>query len=82
MITDGQYDRHLRRARRAYRARRDALISALASYLPELTVEGIAAGVHLLLRLPDGADDTKIAGEAGARRRPSPAAVHVQDHAG
>jgi GntR family transcriptional regulator / MocR family aminotransferase len=64
LIRDGEYDRHLRRARRAYRTRRDALISALAKYLPELKVEGIAAGVHLLLRLPDGADDAAIAEEA------------------
>jgi GntR family transcriptional regulator / MocR family aminotransferase len=65
LIADGEYDRHLRRARRVYRARRDALISTLAEHLPELTVEGVAAGVHLLLRLPVGVSDTMIAEEAG-----------------
>jgi GntR family transcriptional regulator/MocR family aminotransferase len=64
LIRDGEYDRHLRRARRAYRARRDALIGALATHLPELEVEGIAAGVHLLLRLPAGASDATVADEA------------------
>jgi GntR family transcriptional regulator / MocR family aminotransferase len=64
LIRDGEYDRHLRRARRAYRARRDLLIAALAKHLPELEVEGIAAGLHLLLRLPDGAGDAAVAEEA------------------
>jgi GntR family transcriptional regulator / MocR family aminotransferase len=64
LVRDGEYDRHLRRARRAYRARRDALIAALATHLPELRVEGIAAGVHLLLRLPERASDAAVAEEA------------------
>jgi GntR family transcriptional regulator/MocR family aminotransferase len=64
LIAGGEYDRHLRRARRAYHARRDALISHLHEQLPELQVEGIAAGVHLLLRLPAGVSDTAIAEEA------------------
>src|SRR5205085_11398236 len=34
LIESGSYDRHLRQARRRYRARRDALIAALARHLP------------------------------------------------
>jgi GntR family transcriptional regulator/MocR family aminotransferase len=68
LIANGDYARHLRRARRAYHTRRDALISALAAQLPELTVEGIAAGVHLLLRLPHRTDDTAIAADAATAR--------------
>ena len=64
----GHYDRHVRRARKAYRARRDRLMAALETWLPELTIEGVAAGVHLLLRLPDGVDDSAIA-EAARRAR-------------
>ena len=34
MIESGAYDRHLRQARRRYRARRDALVQAVARHLP------------------------------------------------
>jgi GntR family transcriptional regulator / MocR family aminotransferase len=64
LIASGEYDRHLRRARSVYRRRRDTLVSCLAAQLPELAVEGIAAGVHLLLRLPRGSDDAAIVAEA------------------
>jgi GntR family transcriptional regulator / MocR family aminotransferase len=68
LISSGQYDRHLRRARGIYRKRRDALVSHLSRQLPQLSVEGIAAGVHLLLRLPRGCDDEAIVGEAANAR--------------
>jgi GntR family transcriptional regulator/MocR family aminotransferase len=64
----GHYDRHLRRARAVYRKRRDALLAALERRLPELEVEGVAAGVHLLLRLPAGVSDAEISREAEAAR--------------
>src|SRR6266540_1157366 len=64
LLTRGHYDRHVRRARAVYRARRDRLLAALAKHLPELTVEGVAAGVHLLLRLPPGVDDRTVADAA------------------
>jgi GntR family transcriptional regulator/MocR family aminotransferase len=67
-LTRGHYDRHVRRARNVYRARRDRLLGALAKQLPELAVEGVAAGVHLLLRLPPGVDDVVIA-EAASQAR-------------
>jgi GntR family transcriptional regulator/MocR family aminotransferase len=63
-LTRGDYDRHVRRARGIYRERRDRLLAALAMYLPELMVEGIAAGMHLVLRLPPGIDDVAIAEDA------------------
>jgi GntR family transcriptional regulator / MocR family aminotransferase len=50
-ISSGGYDRHLRRMRRHYRERRDALASALQEAAPELTVRGVAAGLHLLIDL-------------------------------
>jgi GntR family transcriptional regulator / MocR family aminotransferase len=40
--------------RRRYLTRRNALLRALARYLPEATVLGAAAGVHLTVRFPDG----------------------------
>jgi GntR family transcriptional regulator / MocR family aminotransferase len=68
LIASGEYDRHLRRARVIYRKRRDALVRSLTAHLPELPVEGIAAGVHLVLRFPAGCDDTAIVADAGRAR--------------
>jgi GntR family transcriptional regulator/MocR family aminotransferase len=73
LLTSGAYARHLRRARGAYRARRDLLVDALARELPELTVAGVAAGVHIVLLLPAGCDDAAVAAsaaEAGVRVPP------------
>ncbi len=53
-LASGAYDRHLRQMRRRYQVRRNALLRALARYLPEATVLGAAAGVHLTVRFPDG----------------------------
>jgi GntR family transcriptional regulator/MocR family aminotransferase len=64
LLTRGHYDRHVRRARAVYRARRDRMLAALDKHLPELTVEGVAAGVHLLLRLPTGVSDRTISDAA------------------
>ena len=64
LLRRGDYDRHVRRARTVYRRRRDRLLAALSRRLPELAVEGVSAGVHLLLRLPSGLDDAVIAEEA------------------
>ena len=58
-ITSGDYDRHLRRMRRQYEMRRDALITALQSALPSLEVAGVAAGLHLLIKLPDAAAESR-----------------------
>ena len=63
-ITGGDYDRHVRRARGIYRGRRDALVTALGRHLPELAVEGVAAGMHVLLRLDPGVDDQALAARA------------------
>ncbi|MHC3388978.1 MocR-like pyridoxine biosynthesis transcription factor PdxR [Streptomyces lavendulocolor] len=65
-VTSGGYDRHLRRCRRAYRERRDALIAALAEHLPGTEVSGIAAGLHVIARVP------------GRHARGAPEAVFVE----
>src|SRR3984957_8104009 len=52
-LTRGELDRHLRRMRARYRSRRDALIDALTQVLPETTVLGAAAGLHVTVQLPD-----------------------------
>lgn len=69
-LQNGSYDRHLRQARRRYRARRDLLVSAIARRLPQCQVSGVAAGLHLLVELPDhisAAATTAAAAEAGVR---------------
>ncbi|WP_089254315.1 PLP-dependent aminotransferase family protein [Asanoa hainanensis] len=55
-VDRGWYDAHLRAARRRFRARRDLLLAALAEAIPEGTVDGTAAGLHVLLHLPTGTD--------------------------
>lgn len=63
-IDAGELERHLARMRRLYRARRDALVSALRGSLGDGAEIGPAeAGIHLLLRLPEGVDDAAL-GEA------------------
>ncbi|MFJ8584100.1 PLP-dependent aminotransferase family protein [Streptomyces sp. NPDC093595] len=52
VVTAGGYDRQLRRCQRAYRRRRDALVTALAEFLPGTRVSGIAAGLHVIARVP------------------------------
>jgi GntR family transcriptional regulator/MocR family aminotransferase len=63
----GELDRHLRRMRIQYRARRDALVAALGEALPEGTVQGVAAGLHVTVRLPDGVDEAAVRAEAQRR---------------
>ena len=53
--------------RARYRARRDAIVAALADALPEATVRGVAAGLHAIVELPAGDDEQAIRDEA--RRR-------------
>ena len=64
-ISSGNYDRHIRRMRARYRRRRDVLVDALAGF--DVGISGLSAGLHLLLTLPDGAEQEVLrrAGEAG-----------------
>ncbi|MFD9097107.1 PLP-dependent aminotransferase family protein [Streptomyces collinus] len=59
-ITSGAYDRHVRSARLRYRRRRDALAAAVADRAPEVRVTGIAAGLHAVLRLPPGTEQSVV----------------------
>jgi len=67
LVARGELDRHLRRTRRVYRARRDALVAALARELPDARVTGVAAGLHALVLLPSGTDEQRVLTE-GRRR--------------
>jgi GntR family transcriptional regulator/MocR family aminotransferase len=75
LLTSGAYDRHLRQMRRRYLIRRNALLRALERYLPQATVLGAAAGVHLTVRLPDDAPiGEEVARAAKMRVRVEPLA--------
>ncbi len=66
-IAGGGYDRHVRAARRRQRERRDALVDAVARRLPEATVEGVAAGLQAVVRLPEDVDAAAVQAAALAR---------------
>jgi GntR family transcriptional regulator/MocR family aminotransferase len=63
----GQLDRHLRRTRAVYRARRDALVDALERLLPDCPPAGVAAGLHLVVHLPTGIDEQAVLDAARSR---------------
>jgi GntR family transcriptional regulator / MocR family aminotransferase len=67
LIAHGELDRHLRRTRKRYRARRDALVATVAAQLPGASVEGVAAGLHAVVRLPNGTDEAATVRAAGQR---------------
>ncbi|HEY3970033.1 MAG TPA: PLP-dependent aminotransferase family protein [Solirubrobacteraceae bacterium] len=82
LIERGELDRHLRRQRRLYSRRREMLLEALARKLPKARVSGAAAGLYVVVGLPD--DDSEQAALDAARSRgiaiegvggPSPALV-------
>ncbi len=52
-ITNGSYDRHLRRIRHSYQARRETLLAALQKHFGGSTIVGDNAGMHLVWRMPD-----------------------------
>jgi GntR family transcriptional regulator/MocR family aminotransferase len=67
LIRSGTYDRHVRRARLAYRRRRDRLLTTIAREAPSVRVHGIAAGLHALLELPAGTSEAEVIAHAASR---------------
>jgi len=68
LLTSGGYDRHLRQMRRRYLTRRNALLGALACYLPQASVLGAAAGVRLTVRFPEGYPIAELVRHAAEKR--------------
>jgi GntR family transcriptional regulator/MocR family aminotransferase len=68
LLTTGRYDRHLRRMRTVYAARRTALTGAFARHVPSVQLTGLAAGFHAVAPLPPGADESAVIAEARGRR--------------
>ncbi len=63
-LESGALDRHLRRVRLRYRARRDALVAALRRHIPAARVCGIAAGLHAIVELSTAYDEQALVAEA------------------
>ncbi|MEU6625841.1 PLP-dependent aminotransferase family protein [Streptomyces litmocidini] len=67
LVESGRFDRHLRRMRATYAARRSALVAALAEHAPGVGVTGLAAGFHAVARLAGPADERAVVAAARAR---------------
>ncbi len=80
-INEGHFDRHLRHLRQAYGARREALVTALRTYLPEQAhYAQDAAGLHVMVYLDKVGDETALvraAATQGVRVYPG-APYHLQ----
>ncbi len=62
LIATGELEQHIRAVRKRQRIRRDALLDALRVLLPQARVQGVPAGLHLLITFPDLAlDDIELA---------------------
>ncbi|HLK75957.1 MAG TPA: PLP-dependent aminotransferase family protein [Streptosporangiaceae bacterium] len=62
LIATGELEQHIRTVRKRQRSRRDALLGALREHLPQARVQGIPAGLHLLITFPALAvDDVDLA---------------------
>ncbi len=75
MIAAGDLERHTRLARARQRSRRDALLAALRERLPAARVQGVAAGLHLLITFPRSMGDIDD-GLLAARLRTAGVVVH------
>ena len=67
LIESGRYDRHLRRMRAGYAARREALVDALRRNAPHIALTGLAAGFHAVAHLRDRTVEAELIGAARAR---------------
>ena len=66
-LSSPAWPRHLRTLRPALKARRDALLTALHSYLPQFEPVAVpTGGMHVWVRLPDGVDDGELTASAAA----------------
>jgi GntR family transcriptional regulator / MocR family aminotransferase len=68
LLTSGRYDRHLRRMRAVYAARRTALAGAFARHAPRVRLTGLAAGFQAVAPLPPGAAEAAVIAAARGRR--------------
>ena len=67
LIESGRFDRHLRRMRTLYAAKRDALVESLAQHAPSVELTGLSAGFHAVAHLPEGVRETDVVDAARGR---------------
>jgi GntR family transcriptional regulator / MocR family aminotransferase len=72
-ISAGALDEHLRRTRRTYAGRRQRLIRLIEHHLPEVSIAGASAGLHLTVLLRHEVDMPAFLSAAAT------AGIHVQD---
>ena len=60
LMASGELERHLRLLRKRHVRRRDAMIAAVRAHLPQATVHGAAAGLHLTLTFDASPDLSDI----------------------
>lgn len=66
-IHEGHFARHIRRMRKIYAERQEALLQAASEYLKGLLdLRPAESGMHLTALLPDGVDDQAICSDAAA----------------
>jgi GntR family transcriptional regulator/MocR family aminotransferase len=79
LMETGELERQLRVVRARHRHRRDAMIRALSASLPQATVHGAAAGLHLTITFDAEVDDVAVAAAALAEGvKVQPLAWHRQ----
>lgn len=59
-IKSGLFDRHLRRLRKLYKARRDCLKAALERHFGAVEIYGMDGGMHVVWRLPPGSPPAHV----------------------
>ncbi len=60
-IREGHFTRHIRRMRKIYTNKREALLKALRGHLGNIIgINDCGAGLHIVVRLPEGVDDNIV----------------------
>jgi DNA-binding transcriptional MocR family regulator len=84
LVSSAGWSRHLRALRAKLRERRDAALAAIATYLPDATVQSVpAGGFNLWLSLPPHTDDVALAQaaeQAGVHISPGRACFPAEPH--
>ncbi len=80
-IVRGELERHLRRMRQRYDQRRRALLSALATYLPDWRPSSTGGGLHLMVALPDDIDEPALV-TAAARQSVGTEGLSLHSYSG
>jgi GntR family transcriptional regulator/MocR family aminotransferase len=67
VIESGRFDKHLRRMRAIYAARRQTLVDALIRHAPDVELTGLAGGFHAVARLLRTIDEQAVVSAAAER---------------